>query len=86
MILVIVSTSLSIAAGLFLFLRPAKAIEIQVRFYEKINWRISPISLSREIRNTQLMGLFLILVSLSAVGYVILNLNRYILPSRIYFP
>lgn len=47
--------------GLFLMLRPRDAIEMQRRFYEKINWRIEPISMSREIRNTRIMGLLLLL-------------------------
>jgi hypothetical protein len=51
---------LCIAAGLFLFLKPDRAIDIQKRFYEKINWRIEPISMEKEVRNTRIMGLFLV--------------------------
>jgi len=46
--------------GLFVALRPQKTIEIQQKFYAKINWRIEPISMSKEVRNTRLMGLFLV--------------------------
>lgn len=53
----------SSSIGLFLFLRPALAIKIQKRFYEKINWRIEPISMPKEIRNTKIMGLFLFFIS-----------------------
>lgn len=56
---------IAIIIGFVLFLNPAFAIEIQRRFYEKINWRIEPISLPKEIRNTRIMGLFLIVVALS---------------------
>jgi len=52
---------ISIIIGLFLFFRPALAIEMQKKFYAKINWRIEPISLKKEIRNTKIMGLFLII-------------------------
>ncbi|MGB2630488.1 MAG: hypothetical protein WBD24_02105 [Candidatus Omnitrophota bacterium] len=49
--------------GSFLFLKPELSIEIQIRFYEKINWRIEPISMRKEVRNTRLMGILLIAVT-----------------------
>lgn len=52
--------------GIFLILNPALAIEIQRRFYARINWKIEPISMKKEIRNTRIMGcLLIILVSLA---------------------
>ncbi len=57
----------SIAIGLFLFLKPSLAIDLQKKFYEKINWRIEPISMPKEIRNTRIMGLFLIIAALATV-------------------
>ncbi|MFA4988542.1 MAG: hypothetical protein WC572_02945 [Candidatus Omnitrophota bacterium] len=51
---------LALAAGLAMFLHPSLCIELQRRFYAKINWRIEPISMAKEIRNTRLMGLALI--------------------------
>lgn len=60
----------SILIGLFLILAPSLAIEIQKRFYEKINWRIEPISMQKEIRNTRAMGIFIIAFAvLTAVYY-----------------
>jgi hypothetical protein len=35
-------------------------IEIQRKFYEKINWKVEPVSMEKEIRNTRIMGLFLV--------------------------
>jgi len=61
----------SLAIGVFLFLKPASIIEIQRKFYEKINWRVEPISMPKEIRNTKIMGLSLILMSLVAAVYLI---------------
>jgi len=58
---------IAIIIGFVLFLNPAFAIEIQRRFYEKINWRIEPISMPKEIRNTKIMGLFLTVVALSTL-------------------
>jgi len=49
-------------AGLFFIIKPELAIEIQRRFYAKINWKIEPISKPKEIRNTRIMGYFLLLV------------------------
>ncbi len=62
-------------SGFFLFLRPQAALDVQKRFYEMINWRIEPIDLSKEIRNTRSMGVFLmgagILVLIYGVKIVI---------------
>jgi len=54
---------LGVTVGLLMFLKPGGVIEFQRRFYAKINWRIEPISMPKEIRNTKLMGGFLILAS-----------------------
>jgi hypothetical protein len=51
---------LSFLFGIFVFFKPSSAIELQRRFYEKINWKIEPISMTKEIRNTKLMGLFVL--------------------------
>lgn len=66
----ILSSILGLSVGLFLFFKPSLAIEIQRRFYEKINWKIEPISMQKEIRNTKIMGLFLIIVVLLTMTYI----------------
>jgi hypothetical protein len=53
-----------IIIGIFLTLNPARAIELQRRFYLLINWKIEPVSMEKELRNTRLMGLFLIGLSI----------------------
>ena len=60
---------LSFLFGLFIFLNPQRTFAWQKSFYALINWRIEPISLSKEIRNTKLMGLFLIGFVLVACFY-----------------
>ena len=65
---------LGIAVGLEMFFNPGAVIEFQRKFYEKINWRIEPISMLKEIRNTKLMGLFLVLAALLVIIYI-LNLR-----------
>lgn len=63
----------SILVGSFLFLNPVLAIEIQKKFYEKINWRIEPISMQKEIRNTKIMGLSLIAITVLIIIYVLIR-------------
>lgn len=69
LLIVLAISIVSIAMGLFLFFKPFLAIELQKRFYRLINWRIEPVSMQKEIRNTKLMGLFLIVVTLFALIY-----------------
>ena len=59
--------------GLLLCSKPYLFIEVQRKFYAKINWRIEPISMQKEIRNTRVMGLFLIIVTLLTVVYIIVK-------------
>ena len=67
-LLVLISIAIiNILLGLFLFLRPTLAFQMQKKFYEKINWRIEPISVDKEIRNTKIMGFFLIVITLLLV-------------------
>lgn len=60
----LILAGLSFLAGFFCVKNPAGAIKIQQLFYAKINWRIEPISMEKEIRNTRGMGLFLIALAL----------------------
>ena len=56
-----------ITIGLFVFFKPELTIEIQRKFYEKINWRIEPISMQKEIRNTKIMGVFLASIAIATI-------------------
>lgn len=70
-IIQILVSVLSAALGLSIFFHPDLAIEIQRRFYAKINWRIEPISLQKELRNTKIMGIFLFVFSVAALALVL---------------
>jgi len=59
----------SLILGLFIFARPLWVIEFQKRFYRLINWNIEPVSMEREIRNTRVMGLFLMIFVLGVAVY-----------------
>jgi hypothetical protein len=65
-----VFSAISLLIGFMLMLRPSFAIEIQKKFYAKINWRIEPISIEKEIRHTRLMGLFTVIFLLAALYLV----------------
>jgi hypothetical protein len=52
--------------GLFAFFAPTKTIELQKKFYAKINWKIEPISMEKEIRNSRVMGLFIVFLAVYA--------------------
>ncbi|MBU1727226.1 MAG: hypothetical protein KJ880_06325 [Candidatus Omnitrophica bacterium] len=53
---------LGFAIGLMFILKPALAVEMQRRFYLLINWKMEPVSMSKELRNTRIMGWFIIFV------------------------
>jgi hypothetical protein len=72
MIIQLLIIIISFGLGVFIFLHPMKAIQMQIRFYQKINWKIEPVSMQKEIRNTKIMGLSLIALSLLAGCYLIL--------------
>ncbi len=63
----------NIIIGLFVFFKPELTIEIQRRFYEKLNWRIEPISMPKEIRNTKIMGILLVAVAIVTIIYYCLK-------------
>jgi len=57
----------SLLTGLVCLRWPARVIAFQQKFYSWINWRMEPISMSKEIRNTRLMGLSMVLLAVSAL-------------------
>lgn len=62
---------IALVYGIFLVVKPGLAIKLQQKFYEKINWRMEPISMEKEIRNTRIMGVFLIALTVLTVIYVL---------------
>ncbi len=71
MLTAILISVIGIIIGLFVFFKPELTIEIQKKFYERINWRIEPISMQKEIRNTKIMGMFLVVVAVVTIIYFI---------------
>ncbi|MDP3732120.1 MAG: hypothetical protein Q8R31_03695 [Candidatus Omnitrophota bacterium] len=62
---------IGLGIGAFMVINPALSIEIQRRFYCHINWKIEPISLVKEIRNTRLMGWFLIILLVTTLFFLL---------------
>jgi len=54
----------ALANGIVCLRNPQAAIHIQQRFYAKINWKLEPIDLAKELRNTRIMGAISILLSI----------------------
>ncbi|MDP2928074.1 MAG: hypothetical protein Q8N80_04690 [Candidatus Omnitrophota bacterium] len=59
-----------IVVGLLVFFYPVSVMRMQVKFYEKINWRIEPISLQKEFKRTKNTGLYLLALCLLASIYI----------------
>lgn len=53
----LVVTGLILVFGILCAKAPERAIEMQRRFYAKINWQIKPISIKTELKNTRTMGI-----------------------------
>lgn len=69
-VIILLASAISALIGIFICLKPAAAINLQIKFYRLINWHIEPISMQKEIRNTKIMGWFMVLVSMAAIGYI----------------
>ncbi|MGB3241575.1 MAG: hypothetical protein WBB66_01815 [Candidatus Omnitrophota bacterium] len=81
--IIIISTALMLFyvfiafIGLFLYAKPSGAIELQKKFYEKINWRIEPVSMEKEIRNTRIMGLILLIATFVSIILSVLSCGAF---------
>ena len=58
-----------IAGCSYVFEALPEVVAIKQAFYKKINWNIEPISMEKEIRNTRIMGIFLIAFTLFSVVF-----------------
>ena len=72
-IIFILAVLICLLLGGYIYASPQEIIELQQKFYTLINWRMEPISMSKEIRNTKLMGAFLIVFALISCIYYWLN-------------
>lgn len=61
-----------LAVGVVCLRRPDLAIEIQRKFYKRINWDMTPISMKKELRNTRMLGGGLLIISFVLVVFLYL--------------
>lgn len=76
--ILILFSVIGLGFGVLMIINPALVIEIQRRFYAKINWKIEPISMEKEIRNTRIMGGLLVIVLIAI--WLLLFINRPLFP------
>jgi hypothetical protein len=60
----IINILLASINGSICFLNPSLAIRLQQKFYAKINWKIEPINLNKELRNTRIMGMTSMIIAI----------------------
>ncbi len=51
--------------------KPKKVIDIQIAIYKRFNWRLEPIDMEKEIRNTRFMGLLAFSIGIMAIACVV---------------
>lgn len=52
--------------------KPKKTINIQIALYRPFNWKLEPISMEKEIRNTRIMGLTVLILGILSLVYALL--------------
>ena len=70
-----IQLTIAVAATLFgglIALKPRKTIDIQIALYRPFNWKIEPISMEKEIRNTRIMGLTVFILGILSLLYIVL--------------
>ena len=64
---------IAIAFGGLVAWKPKKVIEIQIALYRPFNWKIEPISMEKEIRNTRIMGMVVLVLGILSLGFILLS-------------
>jgi len=62
-----------IVFGALVAWKPKKTIDIQTALYRPFNWKLEPISMEKEIRNTRIMGLVVLILGILSLLYVLLT-------------
>ncbi len=64
---------IAIGFGALIVWKPRKVIEIQIALYRPFNWKIEPISMDKEIRNTRIMGMTVLVLGILSLGFILLS-------------
>jgi len=62
---------IAIVFGALVAWKPKKAIDIQIALYRPFNWKIEPISMEKEIKNTRIMGLVVLILGTFLLIYIV---------------
>jgi hypothetical protein len=65
--------SIAIVFGSLIAWKPRKTIDIQTALYRPFNWKLEPISMEKEIRNTRIMGQVVLILGLASLLYILLS-------------
>ena len=63
----------AIVFGALIAWKPKKTIDTQIAIYRKINWKMEPVSMKKEMRNTQIMGLTVLIFGVISLVYFMLS-------------
>lgn len=69
----VVIAVMAIGFGALVAWKPRKVIEIQTAIYRPFNWKIEPISMEKEIRNTRIMGMTVLVLGILSLGFILLG-------------
>ena len=64
---------IAVVFGALVAWKPKKTIDIQIAIYRPFNWKIEPISMEKEIRNTRIMGLVVLVPGILSLIYILLT-------------
>ena len=64
---------IAIVFGALVAWKPKKTIDIQIALYRPFNWKLEPISMEKEIRNTRIMGLAVLIPGILSLIYILLT-------------
>jgi len=53
--------------------KPREVIDMQIALYRAFNWRLEPISMEKEIRNTRIMGLAAFIMGMISVVSIVIK-------------
>ena len=65
--------TIAMVFGALIAWKPKKTIDIQIAIYRSFNWKIEPVSMEKEIRNTSIMGLTVLILGTISLIYVLLK-------------
>ena len=62
-----------IVFGALVAWKPKKVIDIQTAIYRPFNWKLEPINMEKEIKNTRIMGLVVMILGIVGLVYIVIR-------------